>query len=132
VPGADSPKPSQRLRASQRVKRTRDFSAAREHGRRTDCGAFLFVWHARSAPDSPSLARVGVVASRASVGNAVHRNRAKRRLREIFRRHQHAVPPGFDLILTARPALLRLPLADVEQRFLAACRKLVPVTRPHA
>jgi len=132
VPGADRPKPSQRLRASQRVKRNRDFSAVRTHGRRTDCGAFLLAWNARPEPGSPATARVGVVASRANVGNAVQRNRAKRRLREVFRKHQHAVPSGLDLILTARPALLRLGLPEVEQRFLAACRKLGPAVTPNA
>lgn len=130
MPGADRPTPSQRLRAAQRVKRNRDFRAAREHGRRADCGAFLLVWNAR--PESAAPARVGVVASKAAIGNAVHRNRAKRRLREVFRKHQHAVPAGLDLVLTARPALLRLALAEVEQRFLAACRKLAPATPPHA
>ncbi len=124
--GADRPSPSQRLRATQRVKRARDFRAAREHGRRTDCGAFQLVWSARPAPADTTPSRVGVVASKAGIGNAVQRNRAKRRLREVFRKHQHAVPAGLDLILTARPALLRLGLADVEQKFLAACRKLAP------
>ena len=129
--GADRPSPSQRLRATQRVKRNRDFRVAREHGRRADCGAFLLVWHARPAPDSTAPARAGVVASKAAIGNAVQRNRAKRRLREVFRKHQHAVPAGLDLVFTARPALLRLEFAEVEQKFLAACRKLGPATPPH-
>jgi ribonuclease P protein component len=129
VPGADRPPPSQRLRAAQRVKRQRDFQAAREQGRRADCGPFLLLWRARPAPADTTPARVGVVASKAAIGDAVRRNRAKRRLREVFRRHQQAVPPGFDLLLTARSALLRLPLPEVEQRFLQACRKIAP---PHA
>ena len=124
MPGADTPSPSQRLRASQRVKRNRDFGAARQHGRRADCGAFLLVWRARPGAASTTPARLGVVASRASIGNAVARNRAKRRLREIFRKHQGLVPPGLDLVLTARPALLRMEFAEVEQRFMHACRKL--------
>ncbi|MBI2511815.1 MAG: ribonuclease P protein component [Opitutae bacterium] len=127
MPGADTPPPSQRLRATQRVKRNRDFRAAREHGRRADCGAFLLVWRARPAPDEATPARLGVVASKAAISNnAVLRNRAKRRLREVFRKHQHLVPAGLDLVLTARPATLRQPLAEVEQRFVAACRKLAP------
>jgi ribonuclease P protein component len=129
VPGADRPPPSQRLRAAQRVKRQRDFRAAREQGRRADCGPFLLLWRARPAPADTTPARVGVVASKAAIGDAVQRNRAKRRLREVFRRNQQAVPPGLDLLLTARSALLRLPLPEVEQRFLQACRRLAP---PHA
>jgi ribonuclease P protein component len=114
------------LRAGQRLRRNDDFRAVREQGRRTDCGAFLLTWRTRPAAALADPARVGVVASRASVGDAVHRNRAKRRLREIFRRHQTLVPAGLDLVLTARPALLRLEFADVEQRFTQACQKLTP------
>ena len=48
--------------------------------------------------------RVGVVASR-KVGNAVARARAKRRLRELYRRHQHLLHPGIDVVLVARKGL---------------------------
>lgn len=112
------------------MKRNRDFRAARETGRRADCGAFLIVWRPRPETDSAAPARVGVVASRAAIGDAVERNRAKRRLREVFRRHQQLVPAGLDLVLTARPALLRLAFADVENKFAQACRKLAPPTPP--
>jgi ribonuclease P protein component len=114
------------------VKRNRDFRAARELGRRADCGAFQLIWRVRPAPDDTAPTRVGVVASKAVVGNAaVLRNRARRRLREIFRQHQHLVPAGLDLVLTARPAILRLSYGEVEQRFVAACRKLTPPPPPH-
>ena len=118
------------LRAGQRLRRNLDFCAVREQGRRIDCGAFLLTWRFRSTQLSDVTSRVGVVASRASVGNAVHRNRAKRRLREIYRRHQTLVPSGLDLVLTARAALLRLEFSDVEQRFANACRKLSSTPTP--
>jgi len=123
VTGSATPRRPHRFRASQRVKRNADFRAAREQGRRADCGAFLLTWRPRP---QPGPARVGVVASRAAVGGAVERNRAKRRLREVFRRHQSLVPAGLDLILTARAATLRLEFAEIEQRFVAACRKFAP------
>jgi ribonuclease P protein component len=118
-----------RFGAGQRLRRNDDFRAVREQGRRVDCGAFLLTWRVRPAGSPAAPSRVGVVASRASVGDAVHRNRAKRRLREIYRRHQAQVPAGLDLVLTARGALLRLEFIEVEQRFVQACQKLtVPAT----
>ena len=113
-----------RLRAGQRLRRNDDFRAVREHGRRMDCGAFLLTWCTRPAGGTSVSARVGVVASRAAVGDAVHRNRAKRRLRALYRQHQHLVPPGLDIVLTARAAILRMEFAEVAQRFVHACGKL--------
>jgi ribonuclease P protein component len=120
------------FRAGQRLRRNSDFRAVREQGRRLDCGAFLLTWRVRPPGDAALPARVGVVASRAAVGNAVHRNAAKRRLRELFRRHQQLVPAGLDLILTARAALLRISFAEAASRFTQACAKLPAVTTPHA
>ena len=72
-----------RLRAGQRLRRNDDFRAVRELGRRIDCGAFMLTWSVRPPEGPAGPARVGVVASRAAVGDAVHRNRAKRRLRMV-------------------------------------------------
>lgn len=47
-------------------------------------------------------AKIGFVAGR-KVGNAVHRNRAKRRMREAARRVD--LPAGTDLVLIATPAV---------------------------
>jgi ribonuclease P protein component len=121
-----------RLRAGQRLRRNDDFRAVREQGRRMDCGAFLLTWCARPAGAPAGPARVGVVASRAAVGDAVHRNRAKRRLRTLYRQHQHLVPPGLDLVLTARAALLRMEFAEAAQRFATACGKLAPAPTKNA
>jgi len=113
-----------RLRAGQRLRRNGDFRAVREQGRRLDCGVFQFTWRVRPPGEPSAPARVGVVASRVAVGNAVHRARAKRRLRELYRRHQQLVPPGVDLVLTARGSLLRIDFAEAAQRFVHACSKL--------
>ena len=120
-----------RLRAGQRLRRTHEFRAAREQGRRIDCGAFVMNWRRRDEESPAGPARVGVVASKAQVGDAVARNRAKRRLRALFRRHQNIIPAGSDLVLTARAALLGMEFSEIEQGFLHACRKL-PVTPARA
>ncbi len=115
--------------AEQRLRRQPDFRFVRERGRRHDCGAFTLWVVRREASEKPEThagARVGVVASRVAVGNAVHRNRAKRRMRELFRRHQGLIPPGYDLLIVARSALNRLEYAEIERRFVDACRKVFP------
>lgn len=85
---------------------------------------------APAAPEKNSVAplpaRVGVVASRSAVGNAVQRARAKRRLREVFRHHQTGVPAGHDLLLVARSSINRLEYRELERKFVDACRKVFP------
>ncbi len=118
-----------RFCAEQRLRRQLDFQHVRTLGRRHDCGAFM-LWHARRADltdDAPApAARLGVVASRVAVGNAVQRARAKRRLREVFRNHQELVPAGHDLLLVARSSLNRLEYREIERKFVDACRKIFP------
>lgn len=108
------------FRATQRVRHNSEFVAARESGRRYDAGWFL-LWARPRGDTAP--ARLGVSASRA-VGGAVVRNRAKRWLREAFRLHQHEVPAGYDLVISARAALRRAEFGALENRLLNIFRKL--------
>lgn len=118
-----------RFRPEQHLRRQADFRAVRAEGRRVDCGAFTLWWFRRPMSSAPATtARVGFVASIASVGAATQRTRAKRRLREIFRQHQGLVPADCDLLLVARAAVNRLDYAEIEQRFVTACRKIASAT----
>jgi ribonuclease P protein component len=136
-----------RFRPEQHLRRQSDFRAIREQGRRINCGAFTLWCLPRQASPSPAadsvnspsrphlsvdapLRRLGVVASTAAVGHAVLRNRAKRRLRDIFRRHQEDVPAGCDILLSARANAVEVPMVELEQKFVDACRKVTP--RPNA
>lgn len=135
-----------RFRPEQHLRRQRDFRAMRESGRRIQCGAFQFSWLRRepagaasspagvepvtATPPAPAEARLGVVASSAAVGNAVARNRAKRRLREVFRRHQELVPAGCDVLLTARNAVNHTEYAVLEKKFVEACRTVFVSAKP--
>lgn len=124
-----------RFRAEQHLRRQSDIRHVRQAGRRYDCGAFT-LWSVRRAeaverkPGQLALPvhgpRVAVIASRAAVGAAVQRNRAKRRLREVFRRHQQCVPEDVDLLMIARSSLNRLEYAVIERTFVSACATLFP------
>jgi ribonuclease P protein component len=117
------------FRAASHLRRPTEFTRVRSEGRRYQCGGFV-LWAANRADDSLVEAgpRAGFVASKAAVGNAVARNRAKRRLREVFRHHQKRVSPQVDLILQARRSLNGLEYGEIERRFLKACADLFPAT----
>ncbi len=119
-----------RFRPEQHLRRQTEIRAVREQGRRLDCRAFTVWWKFRPAADpaAPAAARVCVIASKAAVGNAVRRNRAKRRLREVFRHRQTAVPAGCDLLLIARAAAADWPLPELEAKFAEACTRLAPAS----
>jgi ribonuclease P protein component len=61
--------------------------------------------------ESKENLRVGVSAGK-TTGTAVHRNRAKRLLREAMRPLLPTLASGWDLILIARPALVTSTLED--------------------
>ena len=113
-----------RFRPEQHLRRQSDFRAVREQGRRLNCGAFAMGFLQRDTVGAATLPRLGVVASTASVGHAVLRNRAKRRLREVFRNNQQFIPAGCDILLTARAAAVSLPMPELEKRFVEACRQI--------
>ena len=61
--------------------------------------------------------RLGVVASR-KVGGAVKRARAKRLLREAYRRNRFRFQGSYDVVLVARADLFRAPWDDIVQELL--------------
>lgn len=64
--------------------------------------------------------RVGVTAGR-GVGGAVVRNRAKRRLREAYRRIEARLCGGGDIVLVARSGAAAAGFAEIVQELEALC-----------
>lgn len=65
--------------------------------------------------DTTSRSRIGITVSR-KVGNAVVRNRFKRRIREWFRAHRDELDPPVDLVVIARRPGGGLSLAELDAR----------------
>lgn len=102
-----------------RLRRQREFDKVCSVGKRSLCGPFIFQWSS-GAPELECGRRLGVIASR-RVGNAVVRNRGKRLIRELFRRHQASLPASVDLVVVLRSSYRRFNYAELESRFLKAC-----------
>ena len=119
-----------RFRPEQHLRRQDEIRAVRTEGRRFDARALTIWWLARP----PEVAAVGpracVIASTAAVGNAIHRNRAKRRLRELFRAHQNRLPAQCDFLLIARAAVHQRPFAELEKIFVHACGQISAFVTP--
>jgi ribonuclease P protein component len=93
----------------ERLKQRADFLAAAGALKVPSAG---FVLQARDRCDQ-GPARVGFTVSR-KVGNAVERNRVRRRLREIVRlRSTGALRPGHDYVLVGRRAALSAAFSDL-------------------
>ena len=58
------------------------------------------------------------------LGKAVVRNRARRRLREIYRLNQDKLQSGWDIVLVARGRSVDGPYAAMNDSFLRQCGKL--------
>jgi len=67
--------------------------------------------------------RLGVVTSKKVSNRAVDRNRARRVLRDIFRRHRAEFSGEVDVVIIGRRNILSAPYADVEAELLRLARK---------
>ena len=67
--------------------------------------------------------RLGITVS-VKLGHAVVRNRARRRLREVYRLHTPELKQGYDIILVARVRTAHAPWPEIQKQFLKLCRKL--------
>jgi ribonuclease P protein component len=118
----EGPKPPRhllRLGRDSRLKQRREFTRLKTQGRRVVSGCLVVNWLPRA---DGGRARLGVVTSR-QVGSAVVRSRARRLLREVWRRNQLDLMASLDMVLVARASLAGRNLAQVEHDFQAALRR---------
>jgi len=99
--------PTAGLGSNERIRRRADFQqvygkGVRIHGRYST----IFV-----LPNNQGIGRLGIAATK-KLGDAVRRNRAKRLIREVFRRNK--IAPGLDVVVVPRRELLEASLTALE------------------
>jgi ribonuclease P protein component len=115
----DRPAPDARLRPRERLLKGADYRRVLRRGFRVDGPLLSLV----ACDNDLGYDRLGLAASR-KLGGAVARNRAKRLLREAFRRHKRASGRGEDLVMLPRPALLAHGQAEVDREYAELLRRL--------
>ena len=99
-----------RFRPDEHIRRRAEFQRIYERGLKNQGRlATLFVL----ANDLP-VGRLGIAATK-RLGGAVERNRAKRLIREVFRRHK--IAQGFDVVVVPKRELLDASLTAIESEY---------------
>jgi ribonuclease P protein component len=119
-----------RLPRERRIRASADFQRLRSQGSRLDCGPFLLNVGPAEAGAEGVPTRFAVVVAKKAIPLAVNRNRAKRLARELFRTDPEALPVGWELVLIARPSLLRKPLKDLRRIYAVAVAGAVAKASP--
>ena len=69
------------------------------------------------------VSRLGITTG-VKLGNAVKRNRARRRIRELYRTHEGLLRPGFDLVIVARTRVIYARYSQLERAFVELAGRL--------
>ena len=107
------------LAPRERIRKKKEFSYLYKKGYRYKSKYFNLI----GLSNALTYSRVGVVASR-KVGNAVTRNRAKRWMRELFRRNKDLFDGPVDLLIVATAAMRDASWAELREAYIRAAGEI--------
>jgi len=100
------------------LKTSQDFQRVRREGRTWSHPLVVLI----TCPNGETQSRVGVAAGK-TLGGAVVRNRAKRRLRAYMQKVEAQTAPGWDLVLIARPPLVKAQWPELSEALTDLMRR---------
>jgi ribonuclease P protein component len=103
----------------ERIRKKKDFDRLYKNGNRFR-GKYLTLVY---LDNNFAFSRLGVVASR-KVGGAVLRNRVKRRMRELYRRHKMLINLPVDMVAIAKAESARTSWLEFSEDFLSALKAM--------
>ena len=99
-----------RLMPAERIRRRPDYQLVYDRGAKVG-GKFSTIFILPHDGPGKRPSRLGIAATK-KLGGAVVRNRAKRVIREVFRRNK--IAPGFDIVVVPKRPLLDASLTVLE------------------
>lgn len=102
-----------------RVKKRRDFTRIYQRGKSAAAKNLVLCWRKTGL----SVHRVGFTVSK-KVGNAVVRNKVRRRLKEIARLRPELFMTGYDYIVIARPPVVEISYREMEKELERLVKKV--------
>ncbi len=110
------------LRPHERFRKRKDFLYIYRKGSRYRGKGFILIYLSNNRPFS----RMAVIASK-KIGNAVVRNRIKRRFRALFRTNKSLLHGSFDLVLITEKSIGNISWSEIQKEFIEAI-KFLPKT----
>jgi ribonuclease P protein component len=114
-----------RLRPREKLRSGAEYRRVFRRGARVDSASFLLL----AVENGQGYHRLGLAAGR-KVGGAVLRNRARRLLRESFRKNKRDVAAGLDVVLVAKREIVGRSQGEVESEYRECLRRLAARPAP--
>lgn len=106
------------LKKEQRINHRKEYNNIYQDGKKIQ-GRHMVVF---AKENTSATSRVGIVASK-RVGNAVIRNRAKRRLRALIREMWPTFKANMDIVINARPSISATSYEELRKDLSITLRK---------
>ncbi len=107
------------LSPPERIRKKKDFLFLYKEGNRYRGKYFNFIY----IPNDLSFSRMAVIVNK-RVGNAVRRNKIKRRMRTLFRRNKTLLQGSLDIIVVAKKEILKMSWPLLQEEYLAAIQSI--------
>lgn len=107
------------FRPHERLRKRKDFSHIYKHGTRYRGKYFTLIY----LSNKKDFSRMAAVASR-KVGNAIVRNKAKRRLRTLYRTHKDLLQKSYDMVFITKDKIGEASWNEIQEDFLKAYKSL--------
>jgi ribonuclease P protein component len=107
------------LSPQERIRKKKDFSHLYKKGKRYNGKYLNLVYLANDL----IFSRMAVIVS-AKAGNAVKRNRVKRRIRALFRRNKDLFKSPYDIIVIARKEIIAASWPELKEDYFTAINSI--------